>query len=207
MRFFFLGPRVLGIRTGISLGPKDFRKLAYPSGTAQKSTMTGGFVYVLKNGTGRHKIGSSRDPIQRIAQLQTGSSQPLDFAYVGVAPADTYIQIEQAAHDLLERQQVPDVGDEWFQVPASIAIGAVIEVSNRLGLLIQQVQPIMVPQILAIAAQESKQQSMPGKYCGMLNPFPWYIRWTVGPLLGLVCAGGVLVAIGMISILVQGVPN
>jgi predicted GIY-YIG superfamily endonuclease len=36
-------------------------------------TMTGSFVYVIEGHAGHHKIGVSRDPIQRLAELQTGS--------------------------------------------------------------------------------------------------------------------------------------
>ena len=45
MRFFFIGPRILGIRPGISFSPNDFRKLSRFASSA-KSEMTGGFVYV-----------------------------------------------------------------------------------------------------------------------------------------------------------------
>lgn len=153
MRFFFTGPRVLGIRPGISFGADDFRKLARPRQASGAGQMTGGFVYVLKDASGRHKIGSSRDPIARISQLQTGSAEPLDFAFIGVAPEGSYTRIERAAHDLLENQKIPGAGEEWFRVPASIAIGAVMEVSHRLGEPIQQVAPVMVPQIIHLANQ------------------------------------------------------
>jgi hypothetical protein len=150
MRFFLFGPRILGVRPGVSFSPKDFQRGARGS-RASDNHMTGGFVYVIKNTSGAHKIGSSRDPITRIADLQTGSSETLDFAYIGVAPEGAYTRIERAAHDLLVDQKIPNVGQEWFRVPASIAIGAVIEVSNRLGLPIQQVQPQHVPEIVRLA--------------------------------------------------------
>ena len=188
MRFFLFGPRLFGgIRPGVSFSPNDLRKFVMPSGSMSKTAgITGGFVYVLKDESGRHKIGSSIDPIQRIAQLQTGSAEHLDFAFIGTAPAGAYTRIERYAHDLLEFQKIPNAGDEWFAVPASIAIGAVHEAAMRLGDPIQQVQPIMVPQILAIAAAEAKKTTLPGKHFGMLNVFPWFIRWPVGIGLGIV---------------------
>jgi hypothetical protein len=80
----------------------------------------------------------------------------LSFAFIGVAPEMTYTQIERAAHDLLECQKVPNGGNEWFGVPASIAIGAVYEAAQRLGFPVQQVSPEMVPQIIYLANQPEK---------------------------------------------------
>src|SRR5437879_6248101 len=128
MRFFFTGPRLFGgIRPGISFGPSDFKRFSRPSGAASNTSyMTGGFIYVLRDESGRHKIGSSRDPIERRFKLQTGCAEQLSFAYIGVASAG-YADIERAAHRLLEHQKIASGGDEWFAVPSSIAIGAVIE--------------------------------------------------------------------------------
>jgi hypothetical protein len=56
MRFFFMGPRILGIRPGISLGASDFRKAFAPRGVTA-GTMTGSFVYVIEGAAGHHKIG------------------------------------------------------------------------------------------------------------------------------------------------------
>lgn len=195
MRFFLFGPRLWGgVRPGVSFSPRDFQKLAFPSGTASKATgIEGGFVYVIRDQSGRHKIGSSVDPIQRIAQLQTGCAETLDFAFIGTAPAGAYTRIERYAHTLLEAQKIPNVGDEWFAVPASIAIGAVHEAALRLGDPVQQVSPIMVPQILAIAQQEARKVKLPGKHFGMLNAFPWFIRWPLG--IGLGVGFGLFVAL------------
>ncbi len=111
--------------------------------------MTGSFVYVIEGQAGHHKIGVSRDPIQRKADLQTGSPVPLRFAYIGVTPGTGY-NIEDAAHALLDAHREEG---EWFSVPASIAIGATLEAASRLGEPIQQVQPEIVPQIIYLANQ------------------------------------------------------
>ena len=103
--------------------------------------MTGSFVYVIEGHAGHHKIGVSRDPIQRKAELQTGSPFPLRFAYIGVTPGTGY-EIEGHAHQLLDAHRKEG---EWFLVPASIAIGATIEAAGRLGEPIQQVPPETVP--------------------------------------------------------------
>ena len=161
MRFFFSGPRFFGIRPGISLGAEDLRRMSKPPSGAPDN-MTGGFVYVLADESGRHKIGSARDPIDRRNTLQTGSPERLSFAFIGVAPEMTYVKIERAAHALLERQKIPHGGNEWFSVPSSIAIGAVYESAQRLGFPIQQVAPDLVPKIIEIAKQPdpgAKQES------------------------------------------------
>jgi T5orf172 domain len=145
MRFFFTGPRIFGIRPGVILGASDFRKAFAPS--ASRSNMTGSFVYVIEGQAGHHKIGVSRDPIQRLSDLQTGSPFPLRFAYIGVTPGTGY-NIEGVAHNLLEQHKVLN---EWFTVPASIAIGATLEAAMRLGEPIQQVAPEIVPQIVYLA--------------------------------------------------------
>ena len=76
----------MGFRPGVIFGASDFRKFAQPPPLHNRSEMTGGFVYVLADESGRHKIGSSRDPIARMATLQTGSAERLSFSFIGVAP-------------------------------------------------------------------------------------------------------------------------
>lgn len=206
MRFFFLGPRLFGVRPGVSFSPRDFRKMMSNAAPSSGSNVTGGFVYVLKDGSGRHKIGSSRDPIARIAQLQTGSAEHLDFAFIGAAPENAYTAIERAAHDLLEDQKIAGGGDEWFKVPASIAIGAVLEVASRLNLPIQQVQPVQVAQIMAVCRQQAAQGTTPGKHCGMFNAFPWYIRWPAVTIVGLVGGVGLALVIEAAQIIANAPP-
>src|ERR1700675_3910489 len=125
MRFFFMGPRILGIRPGISLSPDDFRKAFGSTTTTTRSrgALTGSFVYVIEGESGHQKLGVSRHPIQPLAQFQTGSPWPLCFAYIGVTPGTGY-SIEGRAHELLDAHRKEG---EWFLVPASIAIGATLE--------------------------------------------------------------------------------
>jgi hypothetical protein len=58
MRFFFMGPRILGIRPGVSFGPSDFRK-AFGAKRGATGNMTGSFVYVIADESGRHKYPSA----------------------------------------------------------------------------------------------------------------------------------------------------
>ena len=175
MRFFFTGPRIFGIRPGISLGASDFRRLSRPRQGATSGHMTGSFVYVIRGAGNHHKIGVSTDPIARIASLQTGSHEPLDFAYIGVT-SGTGFDIERAAHDILVNYRQTG---EWFSVPASIATGAVLEAAQRLGEPIQQVAPQMVPQIIHLATAPAP--AAPGRGRGIM-------KWTLGILLGILAA-------------------
>ena len=175
MRFFFTGPRILGLRPGISFGPSDFRKLSRQNAPLGVSGMTGSFVYVIKGSAGHHKIGVSTDPIARLSALQTGSHEELDFAYIGVTPGSGYA-IERAAHDLLQDRRR---SGEWFAVPASIAIGAVIEAAGRVGEAIQQVPAGAVPQIISLASQPEAAARRG------VHPF-W--KWTLGVLLVMLAA-------------------
>jgi hypothetical protein len=134
MRFFFIGPRILGIRPGISFSPNDFRKLSRPASSA-KSEMTGGFVYVLADESGRHKIGSSRDPIDRIAKLQTGFRGTTELRLL---------------HPERRRR------GSWCQRLSRF--GAVMEAAFRLGEPIQQVPLEIVPQVIYLASTNSAPQ-------------------------------------------------
>jgi hypothetical protein len=187
MRFFFTGPRVMGIRPGISLGVSDFRRAfgstssSMPGRSARGGAMTGSFVYVIEGESGHHKIGVSRDPIQRLSQLQTGSHVPLKFAYIGVTPGSGY-DIEGRAHELLDAHRKEG---EWFLVPASIAIGATLEAASRLGEPIQQVPPETVPQIIYLANQpdpNAPDEAAIARYnkrWGILAGLPWWLRYPI----------------------------
>jgi hypothetical protein len=173
MRLFFMGPRVLGIRPGISLGASDFRRAFKGSSAPGKAggAMTGSFVYVIEGENGHHKIGVSRDPIARLAQLQTGSHVPLKFSYIGVTPGTGY-DIEARAHELLDAHRKQG---EWFLVPASIAIGATIEAAMRLREPMQQVQPESVPQIIYLANQPDPNSPSKSAIAGL----PWWLRYPI----------------------------
>ncbi|UGY15112.1 GIY-YIG nuclease family protein [Bradyrhizobium septentrionale] len=155
---------MMGLRPGISFGENDFRRAVSRQGAADNH-MTGTFVYVIRGAGNHHKIGVSTDPIARIATLQTGSHEPLDFAYIGVTPG-TGFNVEQLAHEILKDYRATG---EWFSVPASIAIGAVLEAANRLTEPMQQVQPAMVPQIIQLA-------KLPDPATGK-KPAPRWMHW------------------------------
>jgi hypothetical protein len=182
MRFFFVGLRVMGIRPGISLSPRDLRRFFEATIPNKPGAMTGSFVYVIEGAANHHKIGVSVDPIRRLAELQTGSPMPLRFAYIGVTPGTGY-DIEARAHELLDAHRKEG---EWFLVPASIAIGATLEAATRLSQPIQQVQPESVPRIIYLANQPD-----PGvaKRRDILAGLPAWLRYPIKAIAGTILFG------------------
>lgn len=145
MRFFFSSPGLFGIRPGVILEPSDFRRLFQSQSKPRNSKTTLSFIYVIEGEGGKHKIGISSDPIRRISELQTGSPVALKFSFIAVS-SHPAAEIESIVHNLLMNYRT---SGEWFAVPASVAIGAIFEGANKLRHSIQQVQPEMVPALIA----------------------------------------------------------
>jgi Meiotically up-regulated gene 113 len=127
MRVWFGGPRILGVRTGISFGPEDLRRFSNNSRTKASTASTGGtFIYVIKGEHERVKIGVSNNPARRLSELKTGSPFALDFAYICVVPGIGY-DIESAVHQRLHSYRCGggNAGDEWFNVPVEMAVAAI----------------------------------------------------------------------------------
>jgi T5orf172 domain len=104
MRVWFSGPRIFGIRTGISLGRED---LAWLKPAAQPLTTPSDrcFIYVIKGEHNLIKVGVSSNPNARIAQLRTASAFLLEFAYLAVLPGDAG-DVEAATHVALSRHSL-----------------------------------------------------------------------------------------------------
>jgi len=102
MRFFFSGPRILGIRPGISFGANELLRLATkPKQNTPGEPMAGSFLYVIRGDHNLVKIGVSTNPNARLAQLRTASAFPIDFSYIAVTPGTGY-DIEAGAHEMLK---------------------------------------------------------------------------------------------------------
>lgn len=120
MRFYLFGPRIggrWGVRPGISLNPADF----IPKATAAINTDPDSFVYVIEDTRGYVKIGTSKNPLARMATLRAGSASPLKFAYIAVTPDNDGYDIEREAHKALRAHRVEG---EWFDVPPEMAVAA-----------------------------------------------------------------------------------
>ena len=121
-RFYLFGPRVWGIRTGVSFNPSDLR--------SHKPPKIGGasYIYVIRDAE-HVKIGVTKVPESRLAQIQTGSSQKIDYVFCAPASGDAY-SIEREAHALLARNRLEG---EWFDVSPELAIAAVTGAAAKLG--------------------------------------------------------------------------
>jgi hypothetical protein len=148
MRVWLGGPRILGIRTGISLGKEDLGWLSGNSRGQPSSSIEGSFVYVIKGDHHLTKIGVSTNPNARLAQLRTASPFPIEFAYIAVTPGNGF-DIEAAAHAALSKHRC---NGEWFDVAPEMAVAAISGAAFNLSQPLQPVTQEMVGQILQIAA-------------------------------------------------------
>ena len=87
MRFFFMGPRILGIRPGISFGASELLRLATKPKQKPGEPMTGSFLYVIRGEHNMVKVGVTTNSSARLASLRTGSAFPIDFSYIAVTPS------------------------------------------------------------------------------------------------------------------------
>jgi hypothetical protein len=82
-RLLLFGPKIFGLRTGLSLGREDFVGFARQQTSASAIDPDHSFVYVVKADNGLCKIGMTTNPNARLAQLRSGSASPLEFAWIG----------------------------------------------------------------------------------------------------------------------------
>jgi hypothetical protein len=150
MRFFLFGPRIAGIRTGISIGPEDFRSAGQPRSAAAANDPNESFLYVVKSDSGLCKIGITSNPNARLAQLRSASVSPLEFAWIG-APKDQTVAIEREAHKMLAQYLR---GGEWFAVAPDAAVGAVHAAAFRLGQPVLDLDATQAERIRQIAVQQ-----------------------------------------------------
>ena len=115
MRFWIGGPRILGVRTGVSFGLGGGRQWQGPQSAGGQ-----GNVYVIQGDHGLVKIGISTNVAARLATLQTSS--PYQLRLVFSAPCADAMRAEQEAHAALDSLRM---AGEWFDVPAATAIAAV----------------------------------------------------------------------------------
>jgi hypothetical protein len=150
MRFFLIGPRVMGIRPGISFGANELLRLVTkPKQNKPSEPMTGGFVYVVRGDHNLVKIGITTNPRARLASLRTGSAFPIDYAYLAVTPGESRAAIESGTHTLLDKHRC---NGEWFDVQPEMAVAAIAGAAHKLGHPILPVTLDVSDQILSIAS-------------------------------------------------------
>lgn len=153
MRLIAFGPRLLGLRWGVSLGRRDLEKIFNRGGTAQPfNPDTGSFLYVVRGDHGRVKIGITSNCNARLAQLQTGSAYPLEFVWIG-APSGQAVGIEYDAHQMLANYRQ---NGEWFEVAPDAAVGAISAAAQRRGVNILGCTPELAERIRQVGSSPSK---------------------------------------------------
>ncbi|MCJ2084597.1 GIY-YIG nuclease family protein [Methylobacterium sp. E-005] len=88
----------------------------------------GDHVYVIKGEHGRVKIGSSINPEQRCAELQTGSPVQLWVEHVA-ATLGPALPVELEAHAMLDRYRL---NGEWFAVSVEVAVATIAAAAHSL---------------------------------------------------------------------------
>jgi Meiotically up-regulated gene 113 len=135
VRLYAFGPRIFGLRTGISIGPEDFRPRAR---RVARHADCGGldqgqFIYVVRGDHGLLKAGISSNPVARLAQLRTASPFPLEMVYVAVA-GGLVEPLERRVHAALANNRC---NGEWFDCPLSHVVAAIHGCATDMGLPIQ----------------------------------------------------------------------
>lgn len=72
--------------------------------------MTKGYIYAIKDSTGRYKIGKSIHPMKRLKELQTAQNDRLKVEFT--IAVDDMTRAERAAHDLFAAYRKDG---EWFE--------------------------------------------------------------------------------------------
>lgn len=148
MRFIIGGPRIFGHRTGVIFDPHDFRRMT--ASTAEERRPSA-FVYVIRKTISGHvKIGIGADPRERLRNLQTGSSEPLEIVYTCAVRSNNGNSVEFAAHDILGKFRLTG---EWFDTTPEVAVAAIAAASHRLGDSIVEIPVDKIGDVLAIAAE------------------------------------------------------
>src|SRR5258705_2730559 len=197
MRFFFSGPRILGIRPGISFGANELLRLATkPKQNTPGEPMTGSFLYVIRGDHNLVKIGVSTNPNARLAQLRTASAFPIDFSYIAVTPGTGY-DIEAGAHEMLKSHRC---AGEWFDVQPEMAVAAIAGAAHKLGQPILAVTAEVANQILQVAASTPTTPTADrGKY--LFDGLPWFLRLPLQMVGGAICGVVIFAALALLYLI------
>ena len=199
MRVFFSGPRILGIRPGISFGAEDlFGGRRSRTRAASGEPMTGSFVYVVRGDHDLVKIGTTTNPRDRLASLRTSSAFPIDYSYIAVTPDNSGPVIVRAAHTRLKRHRI---NGEWFDVAPENAVAALNGAAFKLGQPLLQVTLDNADQILRITGYGQLPPADDGYlFGGMPGIFKWPLRIIVGLICGVILLGALSLLFAILNL-------
>jgi hypothetical protein len=153
VRVWIGGPRILGMRTGVSLGREDFQSLR-GSTQVKGSKPTPAFIYVIQDVENRVKVGITADPASRLNALQTTSATKLTLLYVAAVKSSDAFAVEQVAHGILSKSRQ---SGEWFLAAPEVAVAAINAASFRIKDPIINVPLDQVQKIVQLASMSSGQ--------------------------------------------------
>jgi hypothetical protein len=132
MRLRLNGSKIVAARAGETFGPQDpATRTREAAGASRKSGHRSvGFIYVIRGEHGLIKIGSTTDPVARLAELRNTSPFPLHVEYLCFMRADLYLKVEDAVQAALDRHRVNLV---WFDCETRVAISAIRIAARRHG--------------------------------------------------------------------------
>jgi hypothetical protein len=171
-RFWLSGPRILGIRPGISFRLDELFGKPKP----RKNGCSGSFIYVIRGDHGLIKIGVSVNPSARLAQLRTASPSALSFVYMGALRSNGYA-VEGEVHRTLANYRQ---NGEWFTCPVDMAVAAISAAAYRLGEPLTSGDPRLADEIVRAVAAINDMTAAPR---------PWLLpRIVLGAAMGAVIA-------------------
>jgi hypothetical protein len=195
MRFFFMGPRILGIRPGISFSVNELLRLATkPKQNKPGEPMTGSFLYVIRGDHQMVKVGVTTNPNARLASLRTASAFPIDYAYIAVTPGDSGDAIEAAAHKMLDKHRC---SGEWFDVKPEMAVAAIAGAAHKLGYPILPVTLDRADQILQICSAGGPSSNNQYLFDGL----PWPLRLPLQIIGGAICGVIIYAAFALLYVI------
>lgn len=154
MRLFVSGGRRLpfGLRLGVLFDPADiWRRLSQGSGGQTR----GSFLYIIQGVYGHCKVGVSRNPRQRLRELQTGHPTRLELVWCAVTPGSGYSienQFRRTTH-------APCTSGEWYQASWPFLANHVSLAAVEAGEALQPIPVQMVPRVLELAEQGSREET------------------------------------------------
>jgi hypothetical protein len=78
----------------------------------KKKENNAGYIYLIKSTSGHHKIGKSKDPERRLAELKKGLTiGPFDLEIVSYHEVSDMDTVESYYHNLFKKERI---GGEWF---------------------------------------------------------------------------------------------
>lgn len=144
MRVWLSGPRMMGLRPGISMNVNELAGSASKSSSVEKPT--GCFVYVLHNvAKNLVRVGTTDNPFTERAMFESATSDQLDLSYIAAVPGDGGQKILKNFRKVTEGAK--KVGG-WLQIDVATAESAVIGASIGASIPILQTSTDQVREIL-----------------------------------------------------------